>query len=231
MPLHSLQRLSPTALLGLWHLTEAPADLWPLLPAATQYAAHQPTTPHPDRLAQWLAGRILVHTLARSLGLSTDQLQLHNEVTGRPWLAGAPSGTVVSLSHSGEWVAALLSTDGRVGVDVEIIRDKARRVATKFLNPTELEITASIAEASLTKCFSLLWSAKETLYKLAAQPGIIFREQLLLDNFALADSGEIRATLRLAGSATRHRICYTQPAPGYILTYCYSPALPSTASC
>ena len=32
MPLHSLQRLSATAVLGLWHRTEPVAALWPLLP-------------------------------------------------------------------------------------------------------------------------------------------------------------------------------------------------------
>ena len=32
MPLHSLQRLSATAVLGLWHHTEPVAALWLLLP-------------------------------------------------------------------------------------------------------------------------------------------------------------------------------------------------------
>ena len=215
MPLHSIQSLSPTAVLGLWYLTETPAMLWADLPNA---AAYQPLLPAPadaTRQAQWLAGRRLAHSLFAQLPvpLPPDTL-VQNDATGRPWLAGAPAGAVVSLSHSGEWVAAVLAQGGRVGVDIELVRDKAQRLASTFLGPTEWADTH----------YTLLWSAKEALYKLAAQRGIIFRQQLLLHEFSPAASGEIPATLVLGGAQTRHRICYTQPAPGYVLTYCHEPA-------
>ena len=193
MPLHSIQSLSPTAVLGLWYLTETPAMLWADLPNA---AAYQPLLPAPAD--------------------ATRQAQ---------WLAGAPAGAVVSLSHSGEWVAAVLAQGGRAGVDVERIRDKAQRLAGKFLASHEwahARAAAPVAEADTH--YTLLWSAKEALYKLAAQRGIIFRQQLLLHEFSPAASGEIPATLVLGGAQTRHRICYTQPAPGYVLTYCHEPA-------
>jgi 4'-phosphopantetheinyl transferase len=150
---------------------------------------------------------------------------LRNEESGRPWLENAPTGLTVALSHSGEWVAALLNQGGRAGVDIELIRDKARRIARKFLADDEL--TAAEAAAAGTDAiahYSLLWSAKETLYKLAARRGIIFRQQLLLAPFTPQASGEIAATLVLAGQQTRHRICYCQPAPGYVLTYSHEPA-------
>ena len=226
MPLHSIQSLSPTAVLGLWYLTETPAMLWADLPNA---AAYQPLLPAPadaTRQAQWLAGRRLAHSLCAQLPvpLPPDTL-VQNDATGRPWLAGAPAGAVVSLSHSGEWVAAVLAQGGRAGVDVERIRDKAQRLAGKFLASHEwahARAAAPIAEADTH--YTLLWSAKEALYKLAAQRGIIFRQQLLLHEFSPAASGEIPATLVLGGAQTRHRICYTQPAPGYVLTYCHEPA-------
>jgi hypothetical protein len=71
--------------------------------------------------------------------------------------------------------------------------------------------------------YTRLWSAKETLYKLAAQRGIIFKKQLLLSSFVPGESGEIPATLVLDGIETRHCICYCQPSPGYVLTYCHEP--------
>jgi 4'-phosphopantetheinyl transferase len=129
----------------------------------------------------------------------------------------------VSLSHSGTWAAAVLSRGGRVGVDIEIIRDKAQRLASKFLAADEWA-AAREAAADNAAHYTLLWSAKETLYKLAAQRGIIFKTQLLLGAFAPKQSGEIPATLVLDGVETRHCICYSQPAPGYVLTYCHEPA-------
>jgi len=226
MPLHSIQRLSPTAVLGLWHLTETPADLWAALPNAAAYEPLLPATADTKRQAQWLAGRRLAHALFGELPtLLPAETVVRNDATGRPWLAGAPPDTVVSLSHSGEWAAAVLAQGGRAGVDIEFIRDKAQRLAGKFLTDDEWHHarTAPLMSEADTH-YTLLWSAKEALYKLAARRGIIFRQQLLLHEFSPETSGEIPATLVLDGARTRHRICYTQPAPGYVLTYCHEPA-------
>ena len=226
MPLHSVQRLSPTAVLGLWHLTETPEALWADLPNAAAYQPLLPATADAKRQAQWLAGRRLAHALFGELPtpLPSETL-VQNDATGRPWLAGAPADAVISLSHSGEWAAAVLARGGRAGVDIELIRDKAQRLAGKFL--AEKEWSHARAAAAITEAdahYTLLWSAKEALYKLAARRGIIFRQQLLLHEFSPETSGEIPATLVLGDVETRHRICYTQPAPGYVLTYCHEPA-------
>jgi 4'-phosphopantetheinyl transferase len=226
MPLHSIQHLSPTAVLGLWHLTETPEALWAGLPNAEAYRPLLPATADAKRQAQWLAGRQLAHALFGELPTPLPpQTTVQNNATGRPWLLGAPAATVVSLSHSGEWAAALLAQGGRAGVDVEFIRDKAQRLAGKFLAEAEwAHARAATASTHTDTHYTLLWSAKEALYKLAAQRGIIFRQQLLLHEFTPATSGEIPATLVLNGAESRHRICYTQPAPGYVLTYCHEPA-------
>ena len=229
MPLHSFKRLSPNAILGLWHLTETLAELWPGLPQAEAYQARMPATADATRQAQWLAGRVLIHRLLKELfPQPTADLLVNNDATGRPWLAGDATGLAVSLSHSGIWVAAVLTQGGRVGVDVEIIRDKAQRLAGKFLAPDEWATaqaaTLATPEAEAHTHYTLLWSAKETLYKLAAKRGIIFKKQLLLSAFAPQAAGEIPATLVLDDNKTRHFICYCQPAPGYVLTYCHEPA-------
>ena len=226
MPLHSVQRLSPTAVLGLWHLTETPEALWHALPNAAAYQPLLPASADAKRQAQWLAGRQLAHSLFGELPTPLPpETLVRNDATGRPWLAGAPTDAVVSLSHSGEWAAAVLAQGGRAGVDIEIIRDKAQRLAGKFLAENEWAHARAVATTpEADRHYTLLWSAKEALYKLAAQRGIIFRQQLLLHEFSPQTAGEIPATLVLDGLRTRHRICYTQPAPDYVLTYCHEPA-------
>ena len=226
MPLHAIQPLSPTAALGLWHLTETPEALWAGLPNAAAYKPLLPATADVKRQTQWLGGRRLAHALLGGLPAPLPpETLVRNDATGRPWLAGAPAGAGLSLSHSGEWVAAVLTQSGRAGVDIEQIRDKAQRLAGKFL--AENEWDHARAASQLTEAdahYTMLWSAKEALYKLAAARGILFRQQLLLHEFSPAASGEIPATLVLDGVQTRHLICYTQPAPGYVLTYCHEPA-------
>ena len=229
MPLHSFQRLSPTAVLGLWHLTETPAELWPGLPQAEAYKVLIPATADATRQAQWLAGRVLIHRLLKELpAQSVANVVVNNDLTGRPWLAGDTAGLAVSLSHSGAWVAAVLAHGGQAGVDVEVIRDKAQRLAGKFLAPDEFAaaqaVTHALPDYAAHSHYTLLWSAKETLYKLAARRGIIFKKQLLLNAFTPQTTGAIPATLLLGDVQTRHFICYYQPAPGYVLTYCHEPA-------
>lgn len=229
MPLHSLTPLPGGPLLGLWHLTEAPADLWPQLLDTPAYASLLPARADGPRQAQWLAGRLLVQQLLGSIIPAGGPLAtLRNDETGRPFLDG-PTPPAVSLSHSGEWVAALLAPPGTaLGIDVEVVRDKAQRIARKFLNEQELTDLEHITLAGATpaaaphELFSLLWSAKETLYKLAGQRGIIFRNSLLLNLRAglWEVPGTLPAQLRLNNHISRHQICYLRPAAGYVLTYC-----------
>lgn len=234
MPLHSIRPLPGGAHLGLWHLTEAPAELWPLLATPAAYLPLLPARADGPRQAQWLTGRVLVQRMLAATAPDSVLPLLQNDATGRPFLlSGAALGPAVSLSHSGEWVAALLAPAGAaVGVDVEVVRDKALRIARKFLTLDELaaiDLIISSQPGLTIELFSLLWSAKETLYKLAGQRGIIFRQNLLLDLPPTSTppaiwprAGELPARLELADRSSRHRICYFQPAAGYVLTYCYS---------
>jgi 4'-phosphopantetheinyl transferase len=231
MPLHSIRPLPGGAYLGLWHLTETPAELWPQLAEPAAYRPLLPARADGPRQAQWLAGRVLVQRMLAAVAPTTVPLLLQNDATGRPFLAELDLGPAVSLSHSGEWVAALLAPVGTaVGIDVEAVRDKALRIARKFLNADELAATELLNAAhpdQTTEVYSLLWSAKETLYKLAGKRGIIFRQNLLLDlppppPSRWPSAGELAAQLVLADHSSRHRICYFQPAADYVLTYCYS---------
>ncbi|MDO7887171.1 4'-phosphopantetheinyl transferase family protein [Hymenobacter cheonanensis] len=227
MPLHSLTPLAGGPLLGRWHLTETPAELWPQLAQAAEYAPLLPARADGPRQAQWLAGRVLVQQLLAAAGAPLAALR--NDEAGRPFLLGPGPRPAVSLSHSGEWVVALLAPAGTaVGIDIEMVRDKAQRLARKFLNEQEAAVLESITLAESAglqaqqELYSLLWSAKETLYKLANRRGLIFRDNLLLDLPAGAwpVPGTLPARLAVNGTISRHQICYLRPAAGYVLTYC-----------
>ncbi|MFD2786571.1 4'-phosphopantetheinyl transferase family protein [Hymenobacter rubripertinctus] len=212
MPLHSLTSVGPNALLGLWHLTESAGELWPRLPAPAHYLAHFPNGRDELRARQWLAARVLAHQLLREF---TDApATLHNDANGRPFLAGLPAYGI-SLSHSGEWVAALLSTTAAVGTDIEQVRPKAQQLARRFLSEAERADAGQDAAK-----YSLYWSAKETLYKLLNRRGVVFKEQLQLVPFELREAGVLTGHLLLENSRSQHHIQYQMPAPGYVLTYC-----------
>ena len=102
-----------------------------------------PPAPQGPRQAQWLAGRVLVQHLLRAA--APGQFRplalppLRNDPYGRPYFGGAGPQPAVSLSHAGAWVVALLAPPGTAaGLDVEAVREKALRIAPKFLNEAEL---------------------------------------------------------------------------------------------
>lgn len=97
--------------------------------------------------------------------------------------AGAPilSGNEISISHSGNFVALGLS-QSQIGIDVQIANPKIARIAHKFVNEAEMKFIQT--DISLSQQ-TLIWSAKEALYKLDAAGGLIFKEQLHIAPFAI----------------------------------------------
>lgn len=222
MPLHRLTALpTPTpTLLGLWHLREPAEALLEALPAAGGYAELLPTGRDPQRPRQWLAGRALAHTLLRQL-TDAPALIRNDPATGQPLVAQQPAFGV-SLSHSGEWVAVLLTACGRVGIDVEMVRPKARQLAPKFLSDREL----TDAGPDDVK-HSLYWSAKETLYKLYSRRRLLFKQHIQLEPFDLQPAGTIEGQLLPPDEpASRHQLGYEQMPGGCVLTWTFSPDLP-----
>jgi len=86
----------------------------------------------------------------------------------------------ISISHSEEMVAILISKDNGIGVDVERISEKVNSIKSKFLNQKELHYLSGDQETiKLTRA----WTAKESIYKALRKPGIIFSENILLEEF------------------------------------------------
>lgn len=220
MPLHTITPLAPDALLGLWHLTDAPAELLAHLPDPAHYAARQPTGRDETRTRQWLAGRALAHALLARLTPTPARLQ--NDANGRPYFEQLPA-FAVSLSHSGDWVAGLVGVRGRAGTDIELVRAKAQKLAPRFLSETERTDAGDDAAKN-----SLYWSAKETLYKLHSRRGLVFREQIQLNPFGLREAGVLTGHLLTENFRSRHQIQYQLLTPNYVLTYCYEPEAPSS---
>ncbi|WP_303310487.1 4'-phosphopantetheinyl transferase superfamily protein [Hymenobacter sp. BT730] len=212
MPLHSVETVADQSLLGLWRLTESAEQLWPLLPQPAHYQQHLPPGRDAARAQQWLGGRVLAHQLLAEFSFAPSVVLL-NDANGRPFFPEQPE-LAVSLSHSGEWVAALLSTRGRVGTDVELVRSKAQQLAPRFLSETE----QADAGDDVVK-HSLYWSAKETLYKLHSRRALVFKEHIQLDPFGLREAGVLTGHLLTENFRSQHQIHYQRLSSSYVLTY------------
>lgn len=123
------------------------------------------------RRIEFLAGRFLLQQMIPEIDLSKIKI---SEI-GKPYLED--DSYHFSISHSYPFVAVAVSEKSKVGVDIQVFRDKILRLQGKFLNEREMELTNN-DEQLLT----LFWSAKEALFKWKATGGQDFSEQLLIND-------------------------------------------------
>jgi phosphopantetheinyl transferase len=90
-----------------------------------------------------------------------------------------------SISHCGDYAAAMVSSTQRVGVDVEMITPKVAKVKDKFLSIDEQQILAALAHPwdHLPEPAMLMaaWSIKESLFKWYGEGLIDFKDHLRID--------------------------------------------------
>jgi len=117
------------------------------------------------RTREFLAARTLLRDLLGELADTT----IAKEPGGRPFLPEHP-WIGVSLSHSGDWVAAAVGEHLRVGVDVEV---PAGPVGPGLLRRCCREQDTAVFEAMpddvRTTEFTWMWTAQEACVKAAGQ--------------------------------------------------------------
>ena len=106
---------------------------------------------------------------------------LYYNATGKPNLH---DGKHISITHSYTFSAIIVS-DQPVGIDIEMQRDKILRIARKF-TPIEEYLTLNSAEARVRK-LTIVWGAKESIYKLYAQEGLSFLKHIDVQDFFFED--------------------------------------------
>ena len=115
------------------------------------------------RRKEWVCSRLLLKHLAPDTSL------IYNE-HGAPNLSDK---TAVSISHSGIYCSILVSKEA-AAIDIELISTKAERLNDKFLSKQEQELITT------SEIYTLIWCAKESLFKIHQEGNIIFKEDLII---------------------------------------------------
>jgi 4'-phosphopantetheinyl transferase EntD len=161
LPIFFSHSIDQHSRLAIWHITE-PEDFFlekvPLSRSIT----------HPHKRLQHLAGRYLLQYLFPDLPIHLIQIA----DTRKPYLASESHH--FSISHCGDYAAAIVSTSSRVGVDIEHHSERIRRIQHKFLNDHELQLEEKLGEFFPT----IIWSAKESMFKWYSLGEVDFQEHL-----------------------------------------------------
>tara|TARA_B100000809_G_scaffold266141_1_gene327521 strand:- start:7393 stop:8019 length:627 start_codon:yes stop_codon:yes gene_type:complete len=140
-------------------------------------------------------GFLSVRHLLREFGY-TDQ-DLYYDDNGKPHLK---DGIHISITHSFIFSGVIISTS-EIGIDIEKQRQKITIIAKKFLS-YEFNYVSKY-DVDYIKKLTVIWGIKESLYKLFATPGMLFREHFLVIPFMLED-GETIAWIDYEGKKYRY---------------------------
>ena len=177
MPLFYQHNINENTKLGIWQIEEPEAFFLKKVPLKKNVS-------HPHKRLQHLAGRYLLPELFTDFPL--EEIVIAD--TKKPFLENEKYH--FSISHCGDFAAAIVSNTKRVGVDIEMITPKVSRISHKFLAPAEDEfIKRFSSETDLIKILTLLWSAKESIFKWYSLGEVNFKEHIQLrHDFSIIDS-------------------------------------------
>jgi phosphopantetheinyl transferase len=168
MPIFFQQQINETTRLGIWKIEETEEFFKSNVPQ------HRDVT-HPHKRLQHLAGRFLLQYLFPAFPYELIQIA----DTRKPFLPDEQYH--FSISHCGDYAAAIVSKNKRVGVDIEIPTEKISKVMYKFLSAKEHELFNLIQpDKDRIPFATLLWSAKESVFKWYGNGGVDFRKEIQL---------------------------------------------------
>ena len=177
MPLFYQHNINAETKLAVWHITED-EDFF------LKKAPLQIFVAHPHKRLQHLAARYLLEILQPGFPYHLIEI----EDSKKPVLANEEFH--FSVSHCGDYAAAIVSENKLVGIDVEIITSRVERIKNKFLNQKEMDLLPDCNTKYLTLC----WSAKEAIFKWYGKGKVDFKNHMILDHLSSeAESGFIKA--------------------------------------
>jgi phosphopantetheinyl transferase len=165
MPLIYQQQINSHTKIGVWHITEAENFFLQKVPL-------QRAITHPHKRLQHLAGRLLLLNLFPNFPLPLIQIA----DTRKPFLQD--EAFHFSISHCGDYAAAIVSTHNRVGVDIEIPSPKIERIQHKFITDSERLILNTIALQGEIEKLTMAWSIKEAMFKWEGIGEIDFKKHM-----------------------------------------------------
>ncbi len=156
--------------LGIWKIEEQEDFFLRSVPLKREVS-------HPYKRLQHLAGRYLLPVLFDDFPL--EEIKVAD--TRKPFLHDEKYH--FSISHCGNYAAAIASDTHRVGIDIELVTSRLLGIKQKFLNEEErghIQQWEDFPKIYL-ELVTMLWSAKEAIYKWYGDGKLNFKEDMRLN--------------------------------------------------
>jgi len=186
---------------ALWKIEEKAEDLYKQLQLNDREKAYVEKLSHGKRHLHWLGTRVLLRKMLNTEEYIDCQVDEH----GKPYLVHLPYH--ISLSHSFDYAAVMMSKTHPVGIDIEQIKEKVERIAHKFMRPAEMSF---INQQDKVQQLYVCWCAKEAVYKCNGQKEVSFLDNIRVFPFDYQPAGTLKAKLKKNGRELDYNVGYLQ---------------------
>lgn len=209
MPLIYQHNINDSTKAAIWHISETEAYFLERVPLKRDVS-------HPHKRLQHLAGRMLLPALFNDFPLE----EIFIADTRKPFLENETYH--FSVSHCGDYAAAIASSKSRVGIDIELVTSKIERVKHKFLSAEELKFVIHHKPVSeMLAMLTLLWSMKEAVFKWYGNGEVDFIKHLQVAPFVYNKEGGT-ATLQFLKAPVQPLSLHYRHLENLILTWVVS---------
>lgn len=204
MPLYKTIKPNNHTTIYVWKIEESLSDL----------AENMPLTANSDnRLISMKSdlhkrGFLSVRHLLKAAGYSDFDLYYNDN--GKPNLK---NGKNISITHSFTFSAIAIS-DAAVGIDIEKNREKIKIIQHRFVN---FEKGFIHKDDDYIEQLTVIWGAKESLYKIYPFGGLTFKNDIDINSFQIADK-KTTGYIKVEGWDKNYDIRFKQ-LDGFTLVY------------
>ena len=176
MPLFKTINVSPKTQILVWKVTESFEELLPkvVLKEKTQLRLNGMKSEIHQRAF------LCVRMLLQEAGI--NDYDLHYDEFGKPYLN---CHRHISITHSHHFAAIIISEE-TVGIDMELQRNKIIRIADKFVD-YEFNYLKPDSTEEYIKKLTVIWGAKEAIFKIRNEKGISFKDHIQVADFSLQE--------------------------------------------
>ncbi|OOV19944.1 4'-phosphopantetheinyl transferase superfamily protein [Flavobacterium sp. LM4] len=177
MPLFQTIQCNENTRILIWEITESFDEL------KSKVVLKEKTQRRLDGMKSQMHQRafLSVRMLIQEMGF-TDK-DLHYDEFGKPYF---DCHNYISITHSYHFAAIIISHE-TVGIDMELQREKIQRIADKFTD-YEWDYLDVLSTEEYMKKLTVIWGAKEAIFKIRNEKGISFKDHILVDDFSLEES-------------------------------------------
>ncbi len=197
MPVEFQKQNADNSLVAVWRITETEDELTDIIPFNKEMEYMLTKLTCPNRKLQWLASRALLY----QIGSCVPHVQYTK--TGQPYVS--QSERSISISHTKGFASVAISSKVTAGVDIEYPSERISRLSFKYLHSSE---ELFIEENKSSIYHALIWCAKETIFKMSARPGIIFKEDIKVLPFTPEPEGDFSVMFDSKNQVNKHRLLY-----------------------